>query len=93
MIESAECPKGYRFSKAVISYTVYLYHRFLLSYRDVQELLFERGVDVSHETVSRSVASSRNLVRDASRAEESRETPVSKAHLRIASVLERMVKP
>jgi putative transposase len=30
---------------------VYLYHRFLLSYRDVQELLFERGIDVSHETV------------------------------------------
>jgi putative transposase len=30
---------------------VYLYHRFLLSYRDVQELLFKRGVDVSHETV------------------------------------------
>jgi putative transposase len=30
---------------------VYLYHRFLLSYRDVQELLFERGVDVSHETI------------------------------------------
>jgi len=48
---SAECPKGYRFPKAVISYAVYLYHRFLLSYRDVQELLFERGIDVSHETV------------------------------------------
>jgi len=35
----------------IISYAVYLYHRFLLSYRDVQELLFERGVDISHETV------------------------------------------
>jgi len=35
----------------IISYAVYLYHRFLLSYRDVQELLFERGIDVSHETV------------------------------------------
>ena len=34
------------------SHAVYLYHRFTLSYRDVQELLFERGVDVSHETVS-----------------------------------------
>ncbi len=30
---------------------MYLYHRFLLSYRDVQELLFERGINVSHETV------------------------------------------
>jgi len=51
MFASAECPKGYRFPKAVISYAVCLYHRFLLSYRDVQELLFERGVDLSHETV------------------------------------------
>ena len=51
MSEASECPKGYRHPKAVISYAVYLYHRFLLSYRDVQELLFERGVNVSHETV------------------------------------------
>jgi len=51
MSESTERPKGYRFPKLIISYAVYLYHRFLLSYRDVQELLFERGVDVSHETV------------------------------------------
>ena len=51
MTECAEHPKGYGFPKSIISYAVYLYHRFLLSYRDVQELLFERGVDVSHETV------------------------------------------
>ncbi len=51
MSQASESPKGYRFPKAVISHAVYLYHRFLLSYRDVQELLFERGVDVSHETV------------------------------------------
>lgn len=30
---------------------MYLYHRFVLSYRDVQELMFKQGVDVSHETV------------------------------------------
>jgi putative transposase len=48
---SAECPKGYRFPKTIITYAVYLYHRFLLFYRDVQELLFERGIEVSHETV------------------------------------------
>jgi len=51
MTHEPECPKGYRFPRTIISYAVYLYHRFLLSYRDVQELLFERGVDVSHETV------------------------------------------
>jgi putative transposase len=43
MDESREPPKGYRFPKLIISYAVYLYHRFLLSYRDVQELLFEAG--------------------------------------------------
>ena len=51
MSESSERPKGFRFPKLIISYAVYLYHRFLLSYRDVQELLFERGIYVSHETV------------------------------------------
>jgi putative transposase len=51
MHESSERPKGYRFPKLIISYAVYLYHRFLLSYRDVQELMFERGVNISHETV------------------------------------------
>lgn len=51
MTEASECPKGYCFPKVVIFYAVYLYHRFLLSYRDVQELLFERGIDVSHETI------------------------------------------
>ena len=51
MHESNERPKGYRFPKLIISHAVYLYHRFLLSYRDVQELLFKRGVDVSHETI------------------------------------------
>lgn len=30
---------------------LYLDHRFLLSYRDVQELLFERGIDVSYEMI------------------------------------------
>jgi len=49
--EACECPKGFRFPKVIISYAVYLYHRFLLSYRDVQKLLFKRGVDVSQETV------------------------------------------
>ena len=51
MSECNDRPKGFRFPKTIISYAVYLYHRFLLSYRDVQELLFERGVEVSHETV------------------------------------------
>lgn len=51
MSEASESPKGYRFPKLVIGHAVYLYHRLPISYRDVQELLFKRGIDVSHETV------------------------------------------
>jgi putative transposase len=49
--DASERPKGYRFPKLVISHVIYLYHRLPISYRDVQELLFERGIDVSHETL------------------------------------------
>lgn len=51
MSDASESPKGYRFPKSVIGHAVYLYHRLPISYRDVQELLFKRGIDVSHETV------------------------------------------
>ena len=42
---------GYRFPPEVISHGVWLYHRFSLSFRDVEELLAERGVIVSYESV------------------------------------------
>ncbi len=51
MTDASTCPKGYRYPKTVIAHAVYLYHRLPISYRDVQELLFKRGIDVSHETV------------------------------------------
>ncbi|WP_240741081.1 IS6 family transposase [Deinococcus sp. Arct2-2] len=35
----------------IIQHAVWLYHRFPLSYRDVQELLHGRGIEVSHETL------------------------------------------
>jgi len=35
------------------SFAVWLYLRFTLSYRDVEDLLAERGLDVSYETVRR----------------------------------------
>ncbi len=38
---------------AIIQYAVWLYLRFTLSYRDVEDLLAERGLDVSYETVRR----------------------------------------
>ena len=43
--------KGYRYPIEVNGHAVWLYHRFALSLRDVEELLLARGVVVSHETV------------------------------------------
>ena len=42
---------GYRFAPEIISHAVWLYHRFALSFRDVEDLLAERGVKVSYETI------------------------------------------
>jgi hypothetical protein len=39
--------KNHRFPAEVISHGVWLYFRFYLSYRDVEELLFTRGVSVT----------------------------------------------
>src|SRR3712207_807585 len=44
---------GYRFPAEVISHAVWLYFRFPLSLRMVEEMLAARGVVVSHETVRR----------------------------------------
>jgi putative transposase len=43
--------KGFRFPAAVISCAVRWYHRFNLSLREIEELLLERGVCVSHESI------------------------------------------
>jgi putative transposase len=43
--------KRHRFPGEVISHAVWRYYRFLLSYRDVEELLAERGIPVSYETI------------------------------------------
>lgn len=43
----------HRFPPEVIQYAVWLYLRFTLSYRDIEDLLAERGLDVSYETVRR----------------------------------------
>ncbi|HEX2125796.1 MAG TPA: IS6 family transposase, partial [Thermoleophilaceae bacterium] len=45
--------KRYRFPGEIISHAVWLYFRFLLSDRDVEELLAERGIAVSYETIRR----------------------------------------
>ena len=43
--------KGFRFPREIIAYAVWAYHRFALSSADVEDLLAERGVIVSRETV------------------------------------------
>jgi len=43
--------KYYRFPADIISHGVWLYYRFCLSYRDVEELLFARGIIVTYETI------------------------------------------
>jgi putative transposase len=43
--------KKHRFPGEIISHSVWLSYRFPLSYRDVQKLLFERSVDVTHEAI------------------------------------------
>jgi putative transposase len=42
---------GYRFPAEIISHAVWLYYRFSLSYRDLEELIAERGIGVTYETI------------------------------------------
>jgi hypothetical protein len=44
---------GYRFPPEIIHQAIWLYLRFTLSFRDVEDLLAERGIAVSYETVRR----------------------------------------
>jgi transposase-like protein len=43
--------KGHRFPPDVIRQAVWLYFRFTLSLRDVEELMAQRGIEVSYETI------------------------------------------
>lgn len=43
----------HRFPPEVIQHAVWLYYRFCLSFRDIEDLLAERGITVSYETVRR----------------------------------------
>ncbi len=43
--------KGFRFPPAIISHAVWLYFRFSLSFRDIEELLAQRGIIVTYSVV------------------------------------------
>ena len=71
--------RRHRFPPIVIQHAVWLYLRFTLSYRDVEELLAERGLDVSYETVRSWVLKFGPII--ARRLRRSRPRPSNRWHL------------
>ena len=69
----------HQFPPVVIQHSVWLYLRFTLSYRDVEELLAQRGLDVSYESVRRWVLKFGPAF--ASRLRRQRPRPSSRWHL------------
>ena len=51
MNKSKNLYKRHRFPSEVIQYAVWLYHRFNMSHRDIEDLLAERGIEVSYESI------------------------------------------
>ena len=52
MISLAPSHHGYRFPSDIIAHAVWLYFRFSLSFRDVEDLLAQRGIDLPPMVVS-----------------------------------------
>ena len=75
MPERPDPCRGHRLPREVIAHAVRLYLRLALSYRDVEELLAERGVQVSYETVRRWVAKFGAQYADALRKREGADRP------------------
>ena len=53
MSRSSSLYRCHRFPGEIISHCVWLYYRVSLSYRDIEELMAQRGVRVTHETIRR----------------------------------------
>src|SRR5258708_456071 len=71
--------RRHRFPAEIIQHAIWLYLRFTLSYRDVEELLAERGLDVSYETVRRWVLKFGPLI--ARKLRQRRPRPSDRWHL------------
>jgi transposase-like protein len=71
--------KRHRFPPNIIRHSIWLYARFTLSFRDVEEMLAERGLDVSYETVRGAVRLMRTNLQKCSlsRASGGKLTPFS----------------
>jgi putative transposase len=50
-ISKAPSYRGYRFPCEIIAHCIWPYFRFNLSFRDIQEMMLERGVEVSHKAI------------------------------------------
>jgi transposase-like protein len=50
-MKSTNIYKRYRFPSEIIQYTVWLYYRFNLSHRDIEDLFAERGINVTYESI------------------------------------------
>src|ERR1700680_647578 len=73
------CYRHHRFPPAIIQHAIWLYLRFTLSYRDVEELLAKRGLDISYETVRRWVLKFGPII--ARRLRQRRPRPSNRWHL------------
>jgi putative transposase len=71
--------RRHRFPAEIIQHAIWLYLRFTLSYRDVEELLAERGFEVSYETVRRWVLKFGPLI--ARKLRQGRPRPSAQWHL------------
>jgi putative transposase len=71
--------RRHRFPPIVIQHAVWLYLRFTLSYRDVEELLAERGLDISYESVRSWVLKFGPMI--ARRLRQGRPRPSNRWHL------------
>ena len=71
--------RRHRFAPPIIQHAIWLYLRFTLSYRDVEELLAQRGLDVSYETVRRWVLKFGPLI--ARKLRQDRPRPSARWHL------------
>ena len=73
------CYRRHRFPPEIIQHAIWLYLRFTLSYRDVEELLAERGLEISYETVRRWVLKFGPLI--ARKLRQGRPRPSARWHL------------
>jgi transposase-like protein len=71
--------RRHRCPSTIIQHAIWLYLRFTLSYRDVEELLAERGLDISYETVRRWVLKFGPLI--ARKLRQGRPRPSARWHL------------